>query len=276
MSRVRIAVAIAAAAAVAVAGASATSSPAGKLVRVNGHRLYLECAGKGSPSVVVEGGLGESTLYFTPVQAAVAKLTRVCSYDRLGVGRSDRAAGARPVTASVDDLHKLLRTAGVKPPYVLASHSIGGLIDRYYTKVYPREVAGLVMAESAPDDWDVFQKMTTFTGGEALDIGTAAAALREGDDLGSRPVVVIQAGKFDQLGRGNPEFAPYWQSAQKALAARSTDSIFVVAARSDHEVEYDQPALLSASVKLVVAAVRTKKPLPACAATTLPKLGGRC
>ncbi len=79
-----------------VGGATASSAPAqtGRMIDVGGHRLYIECTGTGSPVVVLQSGLGESSSYWGSIAPAVAASTTVCTYDRAGHGRSDEAAVA--------------------------------------------------------------------------------------------------------------------------------------------------------------------------------------
>jgi pimeloyl-ACP methyl ester carboxylesterase len=123
--------------------------PPGQLVDVGGHRLHLNCAGTGSPTVVIEAGLGDwSASWSSRVQPEAARTTRVCTYDRAGMGWSE--AGPLPRTAgqSAQELHTLLRQARVSGPYVLAGHSSGGLPVRVFAHEYAAEVAGVVLIDS--------------------------------------------------------------------------------------------------------------------------------
>lgn len=120
-----------------------------RLVDIGGRRLNILCTGKGSPAVILEAGLIADASAWRWVQPAVSQTTRVCSYDRAGLGFSDPAGPPRDAAAIVRDLHTLLANAGVAPPYVLVGWSSGGLYTRLYQYRYPREVAGLV--EVDPD-----------------------------------------------------------------------------------------------------------------------------
>lgn len=125
-----------------------------RLVEVEpGRRLNLYCIGKGSPTVVFETGLADVTESWAFVQPAIGAHTRACSYDRAGIGYSD--PGRRPADSAniADDLHRLLRAAGIKPPYVLVGHSLGGMHVRMYADIYPSEVAGMVLVDSAEETW---------------------------------------------------------------------------------------------------------------------------
>lgn len=123
--------------------------PPGRLVTVNGHQMHLHCGGEGEPTVVLDAGLGGSSLDWSRVQPAVAKETRVCSYDRSGYGWSEPAVGPRTSAAIADELHRLLAAAGVPGPYVLVGHSFGGVNVRLFAARYPGQVAGLVLVDSS-------------------------------------------------------------------------------------------------------------------------------
>lgn len=128
--------------------------PPGRLVDLGTHRLHLHCAGGGLPAVIFDAALGASSLSWSLVQPAVARVTRACTYDRAGFGWSD--AGPLPRTAGriADELHELLVRAAVAGPYVLVGHSFGGLVMRLLAARHVDEVAGLILIEPAvPEEW---------------------------------------------------------------------------------------------------------------------------
>src|SRR5262245_8132267 len=111
-------------------------------VDIGGRDLFLHCTGEGSPAVILEAGFGDTSGIWDKVQPEVARTTRVCSYDRAGLGQSDPPpTEVRTFEEVVADLHTLLTTAGVPPPYVLVGNSIGGLFIRLYAGTYPEETA---------------------------------------------------------------------------------------------------------------------------------------
>jgi pimeloyl-ACP methyl ester carboxylesterase len=123
--------------------------PPGRFVSVGEHRLHLNLAGQGSPLVVLDAGLGGSSLDWSLVQPEVAKLTRVCCYDRAGYGWSDPGPAPRTSRRIVDELHVALKNAGLEPPYILVGHSFGGFNVRFFAGHYPEEVAGLVLVDAS-------------------------------------------------------------------------------------------------------------------------------
>jgi pimeloyl-ACP methyl ester carboxylesterase len=121
----------------------------GALYDVGGNRLHLTCTGTGSPTVVLENGLGEISPLWTAVTAQVSRTTRVCAYDRAGQGWSDDFSHPQDGLAVAADLHTLLARAGEHAPYVLAGHSSGGTLAMTYAARYPAQVAGLVLLDSS-------------------------------------------------------------------------------------------------------------------------------
>lgn len=131
---------------------------------VGGYRLSIKCIGVGSPTVILEAGLGSSSKTWEKVMPAVGRFTRVCSYDRPGQGKSDPAPRAirrfgshryielRTGQQIVQDLHTLLAKAGAAGPYVLVGHSLGGLYAILYANQYPKDIVGMVLVDSAHQD----------------------------------------------------------------------------------------------------------------------------
>jgi pimeloyl-ACP methyl ester carboxylesterase len=126
----------------------------GRLVDIGGLRLHLLESGAGHPPVILEAGIAASCLNWTSIQAELARSTRVCSYDRAGLGWSDPPSSPRTVSNAVDDLHALLTAAQIPPPFILTGHSFGGLLVRCYATQYPEQVAGLVLLDPlAATEW---------------------------------------------------------------------------------------------------------------------------
>ena len=127
----------------------------GSFYYVDGRQMRLDCTGTGAPTVVIETGLGSTSTGWLLVQEKLSALTRVCTYDRSGLGWSEPRPRPRDAEAIVQQLHSLLDLGSVQRPIVLVGHSAGGLYDRVYAREFPSEVAALVFVDSAtPEQMD--------------------------------------------------------------------------------------------------------------------------
>src|ERR1041385_5942564 len=121
----------------------------GNFYSVNGRQMHIYCTGAGSPTVLIETGAGATWLGWQAVQSQLARITRVCTYDRAGHGWSERRSGARDAETIVRELHTLLDQASVERPLVFTGHSFGGLLAREYAREFPAEIAGVVLIDSS-------------------------------------------------------------------------------------------------------------------------------
>jgi pimeloyl-ACP methyl ester carboxylesterase len=126
----------------------------GRLINVDGTYLHINVQGDGSPPVVFEAGIAATSLSWQLVQPEVSRLTQTASYDRAGLGWSAAARKPRAIWQVVEELRRLLDSAGVRSPRILVGHSYGGLVVREYAARYPTEVAGLVLVDPvAASEW---------------------------------------------------------------------------------------------------------------------------
>jgi pimeloyl-ACP methyl ester carboxylesterase len=196
-----------------------------------GHKMYLECSGAGSPTVVLIAGnlsAGDGWRYSggsaadeddppTQNEAAVyptiAKFTRVCAYDRPGTqlesGAPSRSSTVKqPTTVQGDaaDLHTLLTAAGMHGPYVLVGHSLGGFIANVYARTFPDEVTGIVLVDAASEylettlgpaafsQWaKAFSTIQSDPDGEAPDLVAGAEAIKALPRMPAMPASVLTA-----------------------------------------------------------------------------------
>jgi len=140
--------------AIMAAGDATRYPPPGQLIDVGGYRLHIACQGDGGRTVVLVTGLGGSSLLWSRVQPAIASSTRVCVYDRAGLGWSDASSRARTPAAAATELHTLLTNAGIPGPYVLVGASVGGKYIRLFAEEYPNAVAGLVLVDARHESVD--------------------------------------------------------------------------------------------------------------------------
>lgn len=123
----------------------------GTSVDIGGRTLNIFCTGTGDPPVILESAAGPG-YFWTHIQPEIAKFTTACWYDRAGEGWSDSGPFPRTSVAIAADLRELLRRAPVRAPFVLAGWSFGGLNVRTYYGLYPQDVAGMVLIDSAHED----------------------------------------------------------------------------------------------------------------------------
>ena len=273
------------------------------LVDIGGRNLYLECHGAGSPTVVLVAGGSSSARYWTDdlihpdaprtmVMPAVAKFTRVCAYDRPGTyafikdeifpSRSDAVPQPRTVPEMVDELQALLHAAGIPGPYVLAGHSWGGFMARFYAATYPDEVIGLVLVDAyterleplAGKRWEALKRLNQpsatvipipgYGDIETLPFGADNAVMRKAvaaTPLRPMPLAVLAHGRPFPLPKDAQGFTS--ASLEKLLLAANEDQAtlvpnarFSVATESGHDIHQDQPELVIGAVRQVVDGVR--------------------
>jgi pimeloyl-ACP methyl ester carboxylesterase len=246
----------------------------GRRVDIGGRALYLDCQGSGGPTVVLEGGIASDWM---AVQPAVAKVTRVCSYDRPDSpgSRSDPAA-QRTAQDVVDDLRALLTAAGEPGPYVLVGHSMGGLYVQLYAYQHPDDVAGLVLVDPTPEEFSArLVDLLTSLGtpapesrerptGEPTVEETSFQQVRDARAAGtlrSMPLIVLSHGRAADPADRPPgwpvtEEEQVWRELQAKIAHLVPNGRHVVAAGSGHDIHAEQPDLVVDAIGDVVTAVR--------------------
>src|SRR5215213_649289 len=137
--------------AIATERAERAYPPPGEMVDVGGYSLHINCAGQGSPTVVLDAGSGGMSAEWVRVQREVSDTTRVCAYDRAGMGWSEMGPEPRDARQISSELHTLLSKAGIEGPYVLVGHSFGGMYMQTYAAWYPEEVAGVALVDSSTE-----------------------------------------------------------------------------------------------------------------------------
>ncbi len=245
---------------------SATDRPLSGTYPVNGDSVFLECHGTGTPTVVIEAGLGQDSAAWDGVVRDLASTSQACRYDRAGVGRSladepdaDHSVGDRAV-----GLHDLLAVAGIGGPYVLVGFSYGGMLIRAFADRYPAETAGLVFVDSsheeqfAPGGWWLDQQPEWVDGRSGVDLARSRAELLVAADLGDRPMIVLTNGRM------TGEIERRWSGLQDVIAGMSSNVVHMVATEAGHDIRADRPDLVSEAIRAAVGAVRSDEPVPAC------------
>jgi len=153
----------------------------GRMVDVGGRRLHILCKGpEQGKTFIIEGGAFASSYMYWKAQDEIAKLAHVCTYDRVGLGWSDSAPLPRSLESRIDDLHALLRNSGLKGPFVLAGHSMGGMLVRMYAHKYPADVAGLILVEPSSERVNATEEAQKRSAQSAAQIGMAFPVLAAG------------------------------------------------------------------------------------------------
>jgi pimeloyl-ACP methyl ester carboxylesterase len=234
-----------------------------RLVSIGERRLSIDCAGNSSqaPTVILLAGGGRTAKDWAAVQPAVAGFARVCSYDRAGLGASEKPLKPQSVDQIVGDLHALLAAAGEKAPYVLVGQSIGGIYARRFAAQFPSEAVGFVFVDSAHEEQALrfHQIAPAFS---PLDADTAFLGLLT--EPGARlawkteaPIIVLERGQPLPRGPGtrdltDQQFAALdrvWYELQDDLAQRSPHAQRRRATESGHFIQIDQPAIVIQAIK---------------------------
>jgi pimeloyl-ACP methyl ester carboxylesterase len=238
------------------------------------HTLAMTCQGEGTPTVVLEAGLDTSGATFFNVAEAVAGTTRVCFYDRAGVGDSPKLADDAPDPwpgSSADSLAEELDRRGEVAPYVVLGWSYGGMVAQAFATRHPDLTSGLVLEDSSvPQQFvdPVWDDIAWEDGGRVVDQDAAVAEL-SAVDLGDLPVVVLTSdepsGKLRRV----------WEGYHDRLTGSSTDGVHVLARQASHEIHHANLELVVAAVEDVVEAARSGSTVSPCD-KRWRDLGGRC
>ena len=273
----------------APAGRATTAQPKIAYANIGGYLLAYECAGTGSPSVILEAGYTASGIstYGPVILLALARRTRVCTYDRAGDGLSEaRPASVRPLTGATQakELHSLLQVIHARPPYVLVGHSYGGMITREFAARYRHQVAGMVLLDASSElEVAVYDRLHAGpwidgtvqpAPNQRIDIHATVRQLWRAPSLGRMPLIVITAGILqDQWLKTVPGLEA---RAQTRLASLSPDSIHVVDRGIGHLIPSLDPRIVIVAAHAVLAAAVSGHPLAPCPQVFRPDPAGQC
>ncbi|NJC32553.1 pimeloyl-ACP methyl ester carboxylesterase [Sphingomonas jejuensis] len=272
--------------------AASTEWPIDGRFDVGGRSIRLSCGGAGGPAVVIDAGMGTAPVEdagWRAIAAQVEPVTRVCLYDRAGLGRSDPAApGPRSSLDAARDLHAALGTAGVTGPYLLVGHSVGGLHAQVFAARYPADTAGLVLVStthpdqfstwlallppSAPGEEPAITEARSFLvamqtdpgkNEERLDMHASAVQARQLTSLGNKPVIVLTHSPRFRMVPGLSEpiavrLEDATQRMQRQFLSLSTNARQNVADRAGHGLPHEAPAFVVEGILQGVAAVRER------------------
>ena len=190
--------------------------PPGEMVDVGGYSLHINCVGRGSPIVILDAGSGLFSAQWVRVQRQVSDTTRVCAYDRAGMGWSEMGPDPRDARRITGELHTLLGKAGIEGPYVLVGHSFGGMYMQTYAARYPDEVAGVALVDSStgPDQFGRRSEAQDSNEPQKQRSAVGSQLVRFGISLPARLGVVRLLSKLDPA---SPELPPEQRAQTDAL-----------------------------------------------------------
>ncbi len=278
----------------------AATSPPGQLVDIGGHRLHLWCTGDGAPAVVLDTGLGGSSSDWGFVQPDVARFTRVCSYDRAGMGYSDAGPSPRTARRIASELAELLARSGIGGPVVLVGASIAGFDVRVFASDHPERAAGLVLVDASHEDqahevprmaWFVpllstigalrllgvsFGQRVESLAPSVRQFARATSFRAAGYQAAADEIIHIRESASEVRrsrrkltipvlvvtgGRGADE---HWRQLQRDQASLSERGCLIIAEQSGHVVAIDQPEVVVDAIRTVVETARGHD-VPLCA-----------
>ena len=263
------------------------------LVDIGTHKLYIRCTGEGSPVVVIDAGLGEGSAQWGVIQDQLAQTTRTCTYDRAGYGASEPGPMPRDAERAAAELERLLANAGIRGPYVLVGHSLGGLNAQVFAARYPDLVAGMVLLDPAPVDFisgRAFPELSAMAEQMTAEYRRMAEELRGAPDpdaqrkadfaeavaseheamfgagaaqvagitsFGDTPLLVVGAGQPNPaFGDVAEAFQQFWVEQNSALATKSGRGAFTLIPESSHNLHQDAPVQIVDAIRETVEQIR--------------------
>lgn len=248
-----------------------TLAPVNGKVDIGGYGLNVKVEGKGTPTVIFESGLGGGIGVWTNVQPEISKITRTFSYDRAGLGESDKSTLERTSSNQVRELHELLEKTKVKGPYIIVAHSIGGFNARLFADSYPEEVAGIIFVDAAHEEMFSLYKLLApkeyeNTRGEFVnpegtfdDLLNSAAEVRKArrsDGLRNIPITVLSAENTDLNVPGT--ILVGWAQLQRDITTLSDNSKQITVKGSGHMIQDDNPQAIIDEIKYMINNLREK------------------
>ena len=212
----------------------------GELIDIGTHRLHIHCTGQGSPTVILDSGIGGLSLEWSKIQENLVKNNlKVCSYDRAGYGWSDSGPKPRTTARITKELKTLLTQANIPGPYLLVGHSFGGFNIRYFASEYPKLIAGLILLDSShPQQFETDEFKTV-----------SSKKLQSTNNISRLRINIIQPVVAKNFPKENKRIARMLMSTNKSLKTLINElenmetSAIQLAKRSNHK-PYEFPVII--------------------------------
>lgn len=231
-----------------------------------GHSLNLLIGGEGSPTIIFEGGFGVGIASWSTIQKDIAVFARTVSYDRAGLGQSDSGPKPRSAKQIATELHTALHSVGIEPPYVMVGHSLGGMFVRVFADMYPKAVVGMVLIDPSQEtfyDWlkannladrrktttDQIAKAPEGVQAEWAALDATETQVRLAKVPAGIPVTLLTATEDDTM---PAEARKAWIEKHKEWLATVPGSKHIVAEKSPHFIQAQQPALVIEAIRQVL------------------------
>jgi pimeloyl-ACP methyl ester carboxylesterase len=234
---------------------------------IDGRHLYGFLSGEGDPVVILDAGLGDHSQVWQNIQPEVSRFTKVLSYDRGGMGQSDKAPIPRTCKDMAEDLRQLLHAADLCHPYILVAHSWSGINARWYANQYPNELAGMVLIDPVHEDkYARFEKILSeeravrmwasvkdpSRNDENIDRMASIAQVHATNRVFDFPLIVLTRAT------DSDEMNGIETSLQAEFLKLSTRSKQYFSKHDDHYIQNSEPGLVIDSIRQVVESVKTK------------------
>ena len=234
---------------------------------VNGHRLFGLLSGAGESTVILDAGLGGTSEDWAKVQPEVANFSKVFSYSRAGLGKSEKASIPRTCKDIIEDLRSFLSSVNLNPPYILVAQSWSGINARWFASQYPEEIAGMVLIDAVHENkYEQFEKilseekanrMWAFVkdpskNDENIDRIASIAQVRDKQILFGFPLIILtRAADSDELSKIETDL-------QAEFLKLSTNSRQYFSKHNNHFIQNLEPELVIDSIRQVIKSIKEK------------------
>ena len=250
-------------------------------IQIGSHQMHYYRVGSGSPTIVLDVGIGETYRDWLPFLEKIANKTQIFCYDRSGYGQSEMGTLPRDSKTEADELKALLEKANIKGPYILVGHSLGALNLQIFASRNKSEIAGILLIDPPPLDWILgkgFPKMTELAEQTTRNFESLFENIRNSENesdrqkadffktlasehremfsnsgkqgaaitsFGDIPLIVIASGKANpQMGEDAEKFQRFWNDQCEKLSLKSKNGKYVLAAESSHHIYSDDPDIV--------------------------------